>query len=217
MSNWVPQRWARRVWLRHGLRRSGDGFQHRRHWTVGGAALLTVWAVAAAMSGASPMRRDPQRLDLVNPRVVVLKSHRRLYLFDGTTLVRTYRVALGFAPVGQKRRQGDGCTPEGVFRVCTKNGQSKYHRFLGIGYPDVAAAQRGLRSGLISPGEYGEIVSAQAQNRCPSWTTALGGGVGLHGHGSAGDWTAGCIALSDRDIDELFGVLRLGDTVEVLP
>ena len=62
-----------------------------------------------------------------------------------------------------------------------------------------------------------DVIAAHETNRCPSWSTALGGGIGLHGHGSAGDWSAGCIALDDTDIEELFDVLRVGDQVEILP
>ncbi len=159
----------------------------------------------------------PSQLDIANPRAVVIKSRRSLHLFDGERLIRSYSIALGEQPVGQKVRAGDKRTPEGVFLVCRKNRASKFHRFLGLSYPDANAAARGLSQGLISQGEYNGIIKALAKGHSPSWTTALGGAIGLHGHGVEGDWTAGCVALADDDIEELFRVLRIGDEVEILP
>ena len=157
-------------------------------------------------------------VSLRNPRVIVVKSTGKLYLFDSETLIRSYPFVLGPEPVGQKERAGDGRTPEGRFRVCAKNSRSANHRFLGISYPDREAAGRGLQSGLISSGEAQAISDAHDQGRCPSWTTALGGALGLHGSsGTPGKQTAGCIALADRHIRELFDVLRIGDEVEILP
>ncbi len=154
-------------------------------------------------------------LTLQKPRIVVVKSTRKLYLLDGETVVRVYSVTLGPEPTGQKIRAGDGRTPEGVFRICSKRSDSPNHRFLGIDYPDVRAAREGLDRGLISDGEAKAIFEAQRTGRCPSWTTDLGGAIGLHGAGAR--QTAGCIALADEHIEQLFAVLRIGDTVEVLP
>jgi hypothetical protein len=98
-----------------------------------------------------------------------------------------------------------------------RNPDSPNHRFLGLNYPDARAARRGLRDGVISRGEYHDLTAADRDGRCPNWATPLGGGIGLHGGGVDGDWTAGCIALRDEDIDELFTVLRVGDAVEILP
>lgn len=182
------------------------------------ALLVFVMYFVRGASGGAEARDSVSRcLDVTHPRVVVLKSKRRLHLFDGDQLVRIYPIGLGSEPIGQKVKRDDGRTPEGRFTVCTKNAASKYHRFLGISYPDATAARRGLRDGLISYGEFSEIVAAQQSGRCPSWTTPLGGGIGLHGSGAGSDWTAGCIALADEDVEELFAVLRLGDTIEVLP
>ncbi len=183
------------------------------------AAVLGIFSLAAVVvSHAANVPVDlPVRLELSEPRVVILKSARKLHLFDGSDLVRTYDIGLGFKPVGQKVCEGDGRTPLGHFRICTKNPDSAYSRFMGIDYPDPPAAVRALRSGLISPGEHSGILSAHREKRCPIWTSALGGGIGIHGDGSRSDWTAGCVALDDRDVEELFNVLRLGDPVEILP
>jgi murein L,D-transpeptidase YafK len=178
-------------------------------------------AVCVASAGAGRVRPDPageQALIRVqHPRVVVLKSKRRLHLFDGDRLVRTYAIGLGRSPTGDKQQEGDGRTPEGKFAVCVKKQDSPYHRFLGITYPEVRHARRGLAEGLITTGEAETIERAIAEGRCPSWSTALGGAIGIHGHGGGRDWTAGCIAMDDDQIEELFSVLRCGDPVEILP
>jgi murein L,D-transpeptidase YafK len=179
--------------------------------------IFSCW-IGAAVSGEGPATSiDGDALEVHQPRVVVLKARRKLHLFDGDRLVRTYRIALGSQPIGQKLSRNDGRTPEGTFHVCVRNAGSRYHKFLGVSYPDAPAARIALRDGLLSQGEYDEIVAADGVNRCPPWTTPLGGGIGIHGHGAGSDWTAGCIALEDADVDELFRVLRLGDPVEVLP
>ena len=177
---------------------------------------LTLAGSAAAFSPIGQSKNGT--LSLRNPRVVVVKSTGKLYLFDSARLIRSYPFVLGSEPVGQKERAGDGRTPEGRFRVCAKNSNSANHRFLGISYPDRNAAERGLRSGLISLGEAQAISRAHDQGGCPSWTTDLGGALGLHGSaGPSGKQTGGCIALADRHISELFDVLRIGDEVEILP
>ncbi len=187
---------------------------------VGLAGLWAATAVGGQTAQADLSDGPLSLVSLRRPRVVVLKANRRLHLLDGGTVVRTYPIGLGPHPVGDKQQAGDGRTPEGVFHICTKKLDSEHHRFLGIDYPDPEAARRGLAVGLLTDGEARAIMAAAAEGRCPPWLTAIGGGVGLHGRGRAGasgDWTAGCIALADRDIEELFAVLRIGDEVEILP
>ena len=88
--------------------------------------------------------------EMKNPRLVVKKSDRKLEVFDGEKLVKTYRVGLGFAPVGDKEKQGDGKTPEGEFYIFTKNDQSRFYLSIGVSYPSTEDAERGLREKLIS-------------------------------------------------------------------
>ncbi len=178
---------------------------------------LMAAAVLAAACGAAGRDADRPVVNLSNPRVVVLKSKRLLHLFDGDVLVRSYPIDLGRSPVGPKRVEGDGRTPIGRFRLVSKNADSPYHRFLGIDYPNIDAVEWGLNKGIISRGEAAGIRGAIAQGRCPDWGTALGGGIGIHGKRRGEDWTAGCIALSDQQVEELFSVLRIGDPIEVLP
>ena len=74
------------------------------------------------------------------PRIVVYKSARKLEFYSGKTLLRTYRIGLGFSPVADKVREGDGATPEGEFYVFVKNNKSAYYLSLGISYPNVEDA-----------------------------------------------------------------------------
>lgn len=182
-----------------------------------GCGLAAVLMYVAGATGSGAPERAVQLWDVRTPRVVVRKSARKLYLFDGTRLVRVYPIDLGAQPTGTKQFGADRRTPEGVFRVVSRNADSPYHRFLGISYPDEGAILRGLASGLISTGQAAALLDAHRRGRPPNWTTALGGGIGIHGHRKGYDWTGGCIALSDEHVEELFRVLRLGDPVEILP
>lgn len=182
-----------------------------------GAALLilAVSAVLATIPAGAGSENDLISLDA--PRIVVVKAARTLHLLDGERLVRSYPIDLGVAPIGPKRHKSDGRTPTGAFRVVTKNAESPYYRFIGIDYPDAAAVEWGLTRGLISEGEAASIRRALKAGHCPDWNTALGGGIGIHGHRVGRNWTGGCIALSDEHVAELFAVLRIGDPVEILP
>ena len=135
-------------------------------------------------------------------RVLVEKSARRMQVFVGDRLMRVYRIRLGFAPQGDKEQEGDGRTPEGVFRIDRRNAGSAYHLSLGLDYPQpedrAQAAARG-----VSPG--GDIFLHGQPNQLPDGMTL--------GH----DWTAGCIALADAEMAELFAATPIGVLVEIRP
>jgi murein L,D-transpeptidase YafK len=159
----------------------------------------------------------PLKLPLVNPTIVVRKAARQLTLFSGGEAVRTYRVVLGFEPEGDKVRQGDGRTPEGTFYVCVKNDKSNFYLSLGLTYPDAEDAARGLRDGLITRKQHDRIVRAVKRKVTPPWDTALGGEIFIHGGGTGSDWTAGCVALENAHIKELFDSVPMGTTVRIEP
>ena len=152
-----------------------------------------------------------------NPHIFIRKNDRKLELFDGEKLIKTYPMALGFAPVGDKEREGDGKTPEGEFYVHFKNDKSKFYLSIGISYPNIDAAKRGLATKLITKKEHDAIVEAVNNKKTPPQKTALGGEIFIHGGGSATDWTQGCAALSNADIKELFDAVPLGAKVEIKP
>lgn len=135
-------------------------------------------------------------------RIVIDKSDRRMSVWRDDERLKTYRIALGFAPVGDKQMQGDGKTPEGVFRVDRRNAGSAYHLSLGIDYPQAEDRARAARDG-VNPG--GDIFIHGQPNQRPD------------GEVLPGDWTAGCIAISDAEIQELFAAVDIGTVVEIRP
>ncbi len=150
-----------------------------------------------------------------NPLIVIKKRERTLEVFDGERLVKTYKIALGFTSEGDKQREGDGKTPEGEFYVFTKNNQSKFCLSLGLSYPNVEDAGRGLRDNLISQAEYYSITKAIKEKKMPLQNTKLGGEIYIHGGGRANDWTQGCVALADEEIKKLFDVIKVGTIVRI--
>lgn len=150
-------------------------------------------------------------------RFEVDKADRRLRLYAGGKLLVDTRCGLGGAPVGNKVREGDQKTPEGTYYVCTRNERSLFHLFLGISYPDRPDAARGLADGLIGRAQYRRILDAVRRKAPVPWNTALGGAIGIHGHGGGSDWTLGCVAVEDDEIETLWYFGRIGTPVEIRP
>jgi murein L,D-transpeptidase YafK len=123
---------------------------------------------------------------------------------------------LGFAPAGDKEHEGDGKTPLGEFYVFTKNEQSKFYLSLGLSYPSIDDAERGLRENLISREEHDSILQAIAEKRMPPQNTPLGGEIYIHGGGTERDWTWGCVALENEEMKELFDALPVGTRVTIV-
>lgn len=155
-----------------------------------------------------------QELAVKNPRLVIHKSANKLELYDGTTLVRTYRCITGGNP-GDKQIEGDRRTPIGHFKICYKNPESKFHLSMGLDYPNIDAAQRGLRENLISQAEYDQIIAAINSGGIPNWYTALGGEIMIHGHAEGRTGTLGCIAVTNPEIEELYAICPVGTPVEI--
>jgi murein L,D-transpeptidase YafK len=152
---------------------------------------------------------------IINPRLVVSKSARRLKLYSGDKLLHIYRVALGFSPVKDKLKEGDGATPEGEFYIFTKNPESAYYLSLGISYPNIEDAKRGLRTNLITAEQYQQIVEAIQNKAMPPQDTPLGGQIYIHGRGARKDWTWGCVALDDKDMKAVFDTVQVGTQVVI--
>ena len=151
-------------------------------------------------------------------KIVVSKSARLLTAFgeDGAVVAR-YPVIFGREGVGTKFREGDLRTPEGEYQVCFKNPKSQFHLSLGLSYPNVADAERGLAEGAITQAEYAAIVDAQRAGRIPPWKTALGGEIFIHGEMNRRAGTRGCVAMANRAIEELFPQVPLGTPVVIEP
>ena len=148
---------------------------------------------------------------------MVTKSKRRLELYSDGALVRTYKVGLGLNPVPDKKRQGDHATPEGDFYVFTKNDKSAFYLSLGISYPNIEDAERGLRDKMITRAQHDAIVRAIKRRAIPPQNTRLGGDIYIHGNGSSSDWTWGCVALENEEVKELFAAVQVGTQVNIKP
>ena len=173
---------------------------------------------AIKMESDSPVReRDDLKLPLKDARIVVLKSKRRLELYSDGSLVRTYRIGLGLNPVDDKQREGDRATPEGEFYIFTKNPKSAFYLSLGISYPNIEDAERGLREGLITRAQRDQVVRAIKRKVGPPQYTALGGLIYIHGNGAGSDWTWGCVALENEDVKELYEAVDVGTPVRIDP
>jgi murein L,D-transpeptidase YafK len=158
--------------------------------------------------------------------LVVSKSGYVVTLYKGIVPIKSYRAVFGGGHLdGDKERSGDRRTPEGAFYICSMNPSKRFHKFLGLSYPDLHHAEQGLRERIITAQEYEEIRKAIEERRQPPWETELGGAVGIHGRtledpaafAERRNWTDGCIALANADVDELFGVLSLGTPVTIVP
>jgi murein L,D-transpeptidase YafK len=150
-------------------------------------------------------------------KIIIRKEKRSLEVYDGSSLRKTFTVALGFAPNGDKEIEGDGKTPEGEFYVFTKNPKSKFHLSLGLSYPSKDDANRGFAHGLVTKKERDEIMSAIDAKKMPPQNTKLGGEIFIHGGGIGSDWTWGCVALKNEEIEELFETIPVGTKVIILP
>ncbi len=137
-------------------------------------------------------------------KVVVLKSKRQLLLYKGDQLLKTYRIALGRSPTGHKQQEGDGKTPEGKYRIAGRNSKSRFHLALKISYPN-RLDRRNARKTRRSPG--GGIMIHGAPN-------GRGWIGGLH---TLIDWTQGCIAVTDKEIKEIWRAVPNNTPVEIKP
>lgn len=150
-------------------------------------------ALAALILAAAPV-------DLI----IVDKSDRLMTLHAGGTQIARYRIALGFAPEGDKTREGDGKTPEGRYTISARNPRSQFHLSLKISYPD-ASDRRAARAAGVDPG--GDIF--------------IHGTPGTSGLAAAPvprrDWTLGCIAVSNSEIEEIWRLVRVGTPIEIRP
>jgi murein L,D-transpeptidase YafK len=179
------------------------------------SAAVTVILVGAGLVWLVRRQADGSLPPLEKPNLVVKKGKRQLQVFDAGKLVKTYKIVVGSNPGDDKQIEGDNKTPEGEFYIAVKNPESKFHRSLGLSYPNLEDAERGLSGNLITQREYDEIVLAIEENRLPPQKTALGGEIYIHGGGTERDWTRGCIALANDDAQELFEALPRGILVSI--
>ena len=153
--------------------------------------ILGLYCAAAA----APVQAD---------KIVILKSAHSMTLLSGGKVLKTYKIALGSVPVGPKHVEGDHKTPEGTYLIDAKNGHSQFHLSLHISYP-----------------------SAADQQRARSMGARPGGAIMIHGlakpfaylgplHRQT-DWTDGCIAVTNAEIEEIWKLVPVGTRVEIRP
>jgi len=158
------------------------------------AVIATICLLIATTLSATPQA----------DRVLIQKSARQLTLLRNGKPLRSYHVSLGSHPKGAKEREGDGRTPEGVYTIDSRNAYSKYHLALHVSYPN-AADRDGARRLRVQPG--GEIMIHGTPNRW-RWLGFAFRHI---------DWTAGCVAVSDSDIEEIWKLVPNGTVVEIRP
>jgi len=130
-------------------------------------------------------------------KIIVFKSARAMHLMHGKQVLKSYRISLGFAPRGDKKVEGDGRTPEGLYYIDRRNPKSDFHLSLGISYPNVR-----------------DIEEARRLGKKP------GGDIFIHGRGPSvdnliPDWTWGCIAVTNREIEEIYAMVRDGTPIAI--
>jgi murein L,D-transpeptidase YafK len=165
--------------------------------------VLTVLVALAAGPGLQGLDR-PAPLSQQADRVVIDKAQRRLTLYRAGVPLRSYRVALGPQPVGSKTREGDGRTPEGLYAIDRRNPASGYHLALHVSYPNAQDRARAAALG-VPPG--GDIM-IHGMRRGLGWLGPL--------HRMK-DWTRGCIAVTDAEVDEIARAVPDGTVVEIEP
>lgn len=162
-----------------------------------------------------------------NPRAdYVLEMHKSeqlLLVKNGADVVRKYRAVTGRGGNGPKREYGDRKTPIGVYRIVELRDSSQFHFFMKLDYPNLVDAWYGYRNEVIDAGDFRAITTAFRENRTPPQNTPLGGFIGIHGIGQvddeklmiheSGDWTAGCIALTNEEIIDLTQYVTVGTKV----
>lgn len=165
---------------------------------------LPEWHLPPLLPRPEPRPEPWSREPIASPveRILIEKAARRMTVWQRDGAPRRFDIALGFAPSGDKSRQGDGRTPEGVFRIDRLNRQSAYHLSLGLDYPQKRHREAARRQG-VDPG--GDIMIHGQPNQIAK------------GYKVKGDWTAGCIALTNAEIEEVFAHAAIGTEVEIRP
>ncbi|MEY2527508.1 MAG: hypothetical protein QOE73_2279 [Verrucomicrobiota bacterium] len=175
-------------------------------FSVRGKILAAIFLIAGLITLFLFAHHDWNALpeNLTADRILVEKAERKLSIFREGKLIKTYGIALGRNPVGAKEKEGDMKTPEGVYKIDNRNPKSDYHLALHISYPsdqdNARATARGVNAGF-------DIMIHGLPNG-KGWMGAAHRQI---------DWTAGCIAVTDEEIEELWRIVPDGTTIEIRP
>jgi murein L,D-transpeptidase YafK len=167
-----------------------------------GAVLILI--VACATYLYAHHNWNPLAAGTTIDRIVVEKSVRRLSLFQDGNQIKVYRIALGRNPLGAKQEEGDMKTPEGIYKIDGRNPQSSFHLALHISYPSDEDNRRAAAQGV--PAGFDIMIHGIQNGR---------GWIGAFHRWK--DWTDGCIAVTDEEIEELWRITPDGTTIEIRP
>lgn len=182
----------------------------------GASSMFGAWLLVIGVTVAAP-RPGTTHWILVDSRSDTLSV-----MEDGRVVQTFAGVAFGRGGVATYRRSGDGKTPKGVFHVAWINPHSRYHLFFGLDYPTPLHAEEAYRRRLIDADTYRRIRRARARHELPPQDTRLGGHIGIHGTGDRDpdihrlfNWTEGCVALTNEQVEQLARWVRLGTMVVI--
>lgn len=160
-----------------------------------------------------------------NIELVILRSTHTLIVKQGDVTLRTFKVAFGSGGKKAKLREGDHTTPKGTYSIKSVRNSDRFHLFMHLNYPNMNDAKRALKSNLISRKQYQTIVQALLEDRMPPQNTGLGGAIGIHGIGvetkdkieihQLADWTQGCIAMRNDEVEVLSRYISSGTRVTI--
>lgn len=164
-------------------------------------------------------------LSVADPNVeLIIDTHtRNLEVKKGEEIIEVLEhVVIGRKGAGTKEHRGDDITPLGTYRIGWINEKSSFRKFFGLTYPNLDHAEKALQKGKIGQDTYEAILRAELRGQIPPQNTQLGGQIGIHGLGSGSltvhelfDWTHGCIALTNDQIDRLSQYVEKGTLVTV--
>jgi murein L,D-transpeptidase YafK len=166
--------------------------------------VLLLCLMALGVGAVAYANFDPLPRDAIADRVLVEKSARRLTLMRNGNALKTYRVALGRAPIGPKEYEGDQRTPQGIYSIDFHKPDSDYHLALHVSYPEPRDIDRASAQGLSA----GSDIMIHGLPNGRGW-------IGRFHRRS--DWTAGCVAVADFEIEEIYRAVPDGTPVELLP
>jgi murein L,D-transpeptidase YafK len=157
--------------------------------------------------------------------LIVDRSDHRLYIRQNGHTLRSFKVALGSTRKA-KEQNGDRATPTGNYKIQIVRDSDTFYKFIQINYPNMNDAKRGLKNHLISQSEYKAILNAHTYGRMPPQNTRLGGSIGIHGIGfetnekieihEMSDWTKGCIAIRNSEIEQLSRYIEVGTPLKIV-
>jgi len=176
-------------------------------------------AVLALTSGYVSAKTDEISL-------LLSRSTHTLYVKKGTFILKSYKVALGSGGRAGKLREGDGRTPMGKYKIMQVRDSGRFHLFMQLNYPSIQDAKQAYINKLITRNEYRTVLDAHIFGQLPPQNLPLGGAIGIHGIGLENqeklkihqniDWTEGCIALRNAEVEELSQYVSIGTEIHIV-